>query len=88
MAGANRSKGSGEVEQAHLVGAQGHAGYLRQGSVQAELSRGCHDLVQSNGHAKSYRCGIDRVGKSLRQGHVTIFLAAIVLRPPPAELYR
>ena len=32
--------------------------------------------------------GIDRVGKSLRKGRVTIFLAAIVLRPPLADLYR
>jgi hypothetical protein len=88
MTGSDRSKGSGEVKQAHLVRTQGHAGHLRQGSFQTELSRGCHDLVQPNGHAKSDSCGIDRVGKSPRQGHVTILLAPVIFGPPPADLYR
>ena len=47
-AGPHRGEGTGEIEQAHLIGAQRKAGHLRERSVEAEIARRRHHLVQAD----------------------------------------
>ena len=56
--------------------------------MQAQLSCRRCDTIQPDLHAEAYSSRVHGVGKGLRQAHMTIVLAPVILGPPSPDLDR
>ena len=87
-AGAHRRIGAGQVDEAHLRGAERQARAFRKRSVDAEVARRRDHLVDADFQSEADGRRVQRARKSFRQAHPAVIAFAEILRLPALDLER